>query len=305
MHAALGRPHVVGKAHHELVVAVVVLHGDLRTGVPLGARHIDHVLKDGCLVPVGPADELPDAALEAHDVLFFLLFPVIGNGNGKTGVQEGLFPHPLVENFVVVNKGVEHLGVRLEGDLRAGVVRLTHDLHFLGDVAPGELHFIDVAVFMHPHPQPLGQGIDHRRAHAVQAAGDLVSSAAELTAGVQHGIHDLQCGPPGLGLDIHGDTAAVIGNGDGIAGIDGHGNMLAVSGQCLINGVVHDFVDQMMQTGGRRGADIHTGPLADCFQPFQHLDLLRAIFLSHFCFVRHVVLHFLTFCVDNTLSCYI
>ena len=84
----------------------------------------------------------------------------------------------------------------------------------------------------------------------MQAAGDLIAPAAEFAAGMEHGIHDLQSRTPGLGLDIHGDTPAVVGDGDGVAGIDGHGNMLTVSGQRFVNGVVHDLIDQVVQTGG-------------------------------------------------------
>ena len=291
MHAALRGADIVGEGQHEFIVAVVVLHGDLGAGISLGAGHIDHVLVDRGLVPVGPPGKFPDAPLEAHGIPLLLLRPVVGNGDGEPGVQEGLLPHPLVEDLIVIDQAVEHLRIRLEGDLGAGVVRGAYDLHLLGDVAPGEFHFVDVPVFVDPDPEPLGQCVDHGGAYAVKAAGDLVAAAAELAAGMEHGIHHLQGGPSGLGLDIHGNAAAVIGDGDGIAGVDGHGNMLTVSGQGLINGIVHDLVDQMMQTGRRRGADIHTGPLPDCLQPFQHLDLLRAVFLSYFGFVRHFVLH--------------
>ena len=38
--------------------------------------------------------------------------------------------------------------------------------------------------------QPLGQGVDHLGANAVQAARYLVSAATELTARVQHGEDD-------------------------------------------------------------------------------------------------------------------
>ena len=140
---------------------------------------------------------------------------------------------------------------------------------------------------MHPHPQPRGQCVDHRRAHAVQAAGDLVAAAAEFTAGVEHRVNHFQGRPSGLRLDIHGNAAAIIGDGDGITGVDGDGNMLTVPGQRLINGVVHDLIHQMVQSGGRGRADVHTGAFPHRFQTLQNLNLLRAIFLCHFCFVRH------------------
>ena len=141
---------------------------------------------------------------------------------------------------------------------------------------------------MNPHPQPLAQSVDDGRAHAVQAAGDLITAAAELAAGVEHGIHDLQSRTSGLGLDVHGDTTAVVGDGDGVAGIDGHGNMLTVSGQRFVNGVVHDLIDEVVQTGGGGRTDIHTGSFPHRFQTLQNLNLLRAVFLCYFRFVRHI-----------------
>jgi hypothetical protein len=71
---------------------------------------------------------------------------------------------------------------------------------------------IDLAVFEYLDLQPFGQGVDHGGAHAVEAAGDLVAAAAEFAAGVQHGVHHLKRGLAGLGLDVHGDAAAVVGD---------------------------------------------------------------------------------------------
>ena len=114
-----------------------------------------------------------------------------------------------------------------------------------------------------------------------------IAATAELTAGVEHGEYNLQRRLAGLGLDLHGNAAAIVGNGDGVTGVDGHGDIFAVSGQCLVDGVVHDLVNEVVQTRGRGGTDIHTGALADSFQTFQNLNLLRAVFLCYFGFVRH------------------
>ena len=126
----------------------------------------------------------------------------------------------------------------------------------------------------------------------MQTAGHLVAAAAEFAAGVKHRVHHFQRGPPGLGLDVHGDAAAVVGDGNGVAGVDGDGNVLAVARQGFINGVVHDLIDQMVKARAGRRADIHTGPLAHRFQPFQHLNLRAAVFLCYFRFVRHKILQY-------------
>ena len=44
-----------------------------------------------------------------------------------------------------------------------------------------------------------------------------------------------------------------------------------------------ESVNQMVQAGGGGGADIHTWPFPDRFQPFQHLDLGSVIFRLDSC----------------------
>ena len=262
---------IVGEGHQRLVVAVVILDGDLRRAVTLGAGEIDDLLVERGLVPVDVGNELPDAALIAHGLGLLSARPGVADSDPQTGVQERLLPHTGVQRLIVVLQRVEHLRVRLKGHGGAGMVRLADDLHLLGDIAPGEFHLIDFAVLVYLHRQPLAQSVHHGRAHAVQAAGDLIASAAELAAGVQHGEHHLQGGPARLGLDIHGNTTAVIGDGDGVTLVDGHGNVRAVAGQRLVDGVVHDLIYQVVQTAGAGGADIHTRPLPHSLQPLQYL----------------------------------
>ena len=219
VHAALGRMDVIGKRDDGLVIAVVILQSDLGLGVAADARHIDDLLVQGRLVAVVPEDELADAALVAHGIGRAVLRAAVGDLNAQTGVQEGLLAHAGVERLVVVGEGVEHLGIGLEGDDGAVPVRIADDAHFLRDIAAGELHLIDFALFMDLDREPLGQGVDDGRADAVQAAGDLIAAAAEFAARMQDRIDDLERGAAGLGLNVHGDAAAVIGDGDGVAGL--------------------------------------------------------------------------------------
>ena len=175
---------------------------------------------------------------------------LVGNGDPQASIQECLLPHPGMEDIVAVNRFLKHLRVRLEGHGGTGVIRGAHDRHRLRHMAPGELHLVDLAVTMDLDHQPLRQCVHYGCAHAVQTAGHLVAAAAELAAGVQHGIHHFQRRLPGLGLNVHGDTAAVIHHGDGVAFVDGHGNFRAVARQRFVDGVIHDLVNQMVQAGG-------------------------------------------------------
>ena len=273
MHTALGRVDIIRKRDQRLVIAVGILQRDLGLRVVLRAGHVHDLGMQLGLVAVVPADELADAALVAHGVGRAVLGALIGDRNMQTGIQERLLPHPGMQDLIVIFQRVEHLGVGLKGHAGAVAVGVADDLHFLRDMAAGKFHLIDFAFLVDLDRQPLGQGVDDRRADAVQAAGNLVAAAAEFTARVQNGVNDLERGPAGLRLNVDGNAAAVVGHGDGIAGVDRYGDVLAVARKRLVDGVIDDFVDQMVQAAGGGGADIHTGALPHRLQALENLDL--------------------------------
>jgi hypothetical protein len=65
---------------------------------------------------------------------------------------------------------------------------------------------------------------------------------------------------------------------DGVVGVDGDDDVVAVAGQRLVDGVVHHLEHQVVQTGAVGGvADVHARALAHRLQAFQDLDGLGAI----------------------------
>ncbi len=52
---------------------------------------------------------------------------------------------------------------------------------------------------------------------------------------------------------------------------------VAYSGERFVDRVVDDLVDEVMQALRTGGPDVHGWPLADGFQPFEHLDLVGAV----------------------------
>ena len=98
-------------------------------------------------------------------------------------------------------------------------------------VAAAEGHRVDLAAAVHLDVEPRGEGVDHRGADAVQAAGGGVGAAAELAAGVQLGHHDLDAGEPGLGLDVDRDAAAVVADLDRAVGVQHDLDAVAVAGR--------------------------------------------------------------------------
>ena len=98
----------------------------------------------------------------------------------------------------------------------------------------------------------------------MQTTGDLIGVVVELSAGVQHRHDDLGRGDALLGMDPDRDTATVITYADRVVGVDNHPNFTAISGQGLVDGVVHHLEDHMVQARAVISiADVHAGSLAD------------------------------------------
>src|SRR5699024_8127152 len=53
--------------------------------------------------------------------------------------------------------------------------------------------------------------------------------------------------------------------------------MVAVPGQSFVDGVVDHFVHQVVQAALTGGTDVHTRPLADCFQALKYGDVAGVV----------------------------
>ncbi len=297
--AAVGGVDVVGEAQHQLIVAGIILQSDL-CHAPVGLTlEVDDIRVEhfqiALLAQIG--DKALDAALIAHDLgaigglPLLTIFqhggvelPLIGQGDLDTGVQEALFPQALFQRLEVVDGGVlEHLGVRLEGDAGAGHagVHGADALERACGVAPVEGLFILMAVAADVDSQPLRAGVDDRSADAVQTTGHLIAGVltAELATGVEDGVDNSDSGQAGICLDIHRDAAAIIRDLNDVAFQNFNFDVVAVTCQSLIDGVIHDLVHQMVQAALTGGADIHTGALAHRLQTLQDLDLAGVVFM--------------------------
>ena len=112
--------------------------------------------------------------------------------------------------------GLEHLGI---GPERASACRVGRPAARCVLTGPERLAALvllrpDAAVARRLDAQPLRQRVDDADADAVQAAGDLVAAAAELAAGVEHGVDDLEGVLAGCVL-ADGHAAAVVDDLDG------------------------------------------------------------------------------------------
>jgi hypothetical protein len=194
-------------------------------------------------------------------------------------VQERQLAQPRGQRAVVVDELREDEVVGLEPHLRAGLLPgdVAEHAELRLRVAAHEVHVVLVTAALDPHFQALGERVHDGHTHAVQTAGDLVAVLVELAAGVQHRHGHLDARELLHGVDVHGDAAAVVLDGDGVVGVNDHAHAVGITGQRFVDGVVHHFVHEVVQPALRCGADVHAGALADRLQPLEHRDLARAV----------------------------
>src|SRR5262245_3963308 len=112
----------------------------------------------------------------------------------------------------------------------------------------------------------------------MQTAGDFIRSLVEFATGMQFGKHDLGSGNTFRRMNIDRDPATVVAYSDAVVDMDRDIDLIAMTDQRFVNGVVDDLVDQMMKTPLRRIADVHPGAFSDGFQPLQYFDIFGVVF---------------------------
>ena len=160
-------------------------------------------------------------------------------------------------------------------------------MHGLCGLTTGKSHLLNGTFVPNLYLQPFAQGIYNTGTNAVQTAGYFISAAAELTAGMQHGKYHFKGRNTHLGMNTGGNTTSVITDADLITGQNGHFDVITEAGQCLVDGVVYDLIDQMMQASGTGRTDIHTGTFTYSLKAFQHLNLIFIIGSLDFFVFRH------------------
>ena len=112
----------------------------------------------------------------------------------------------------------------------------------------------------------------------MKSAGDLISASAELSSRMQLCKDQVYRVSSCFVIDTDGDAAPVIRYRDRIVRLDDHSDLCTETCQRLIHGIVHDLVDQMVESPGCRRPDIHAGTLADSLKALKDLDIIRRIF---------------------------
>ncbi len=96
---------------------------------------------------------------------------------------------------------------------------------------------------------------------------------------MEHCQHHFECAFVFFLMHVDGDASAVVDHGYGVVFVYGYLDMGAETGQGLVDGVVDNFVNQVVQSFDADVADIHGRAFAHGFQTLQHLDVAGAVLL--------------------------
>ena len=284
MCAAFRRVDIIDKGINAFVISVVMLHCHFDRNIVLHSFEIKDIAVKRRVAPIDIGDKFFDAAFEMEDFFFFFLRTGIRQRDPKPLCQECHLTQPCLQRFIVVYRLFKDLPVRKEGDDRSGLFERAVTQHLQGMVclASGIFLMMDLSFPVDRYFQFFRKRIHDGCADTVQTAGYFISAAAEFSAGMQFGKYQFHGGYAFFGADARRDPASVIFHGDGIIRIDRHMNFRTVSSQGFVHGIVHDLIDQMVESSLGNASDIHARTLPYCLQAFQDLDTVRVIFLCYF-----------------------
>jgi len=84
---------------------------------------------------------------------------------------------------------------------------------------------------------------------------------------MQHGHDDLGGGDSLLGVKIDRNSAPVVRDRYGLIRVDGDYNLVAMTGEGLVDRVVHHLKNHVVEPGSVIGvADVHSGSFAHCIK---------------------------------------
>ena len=236
-------------------------------------------------------NEFGDAAGEAE---FGGLFrALVGERDFQTFVEKGVFAEARGERVVAEYGFFENRGIGMEGDLGAGLAGLAGLLELGGGLALFVGLLPDGAVALNFEFEKVGESVDDGDADAMETAGNFVGVTIEFSAGVENGEDDFGGRALFGGVHVHGNAAAVVHDGDGVVRVDGDVHFIGEARHGFVDGIVHDFPNEMVKAHFAGRADVHGGAQADGFQAAENLNGLRVILvaaLAGYCFlVAHLI----------------
>ena len=212
-------------------------------------------------------DEFGNAAFIIKIVSFLLIASFINQSDTNSFVQKGFLAQSFGQFFKTVLSYCQHFAVWFKSSFRTCFVRLAGLYERRNRITGTIFLFINAAFAFDFQTQPFGQKINAGRANPVQTARNLVRVAVKFSPGVQSGHHDLRGGNTGF-MFANRNAAPVVLNRHRIIEVDCDIDQVAISGQCFVYGVVHDFIHHLMQAIFVVVANIHARPQPDSVAVF-------------------------------------
>ena len=192
-------------------------------------------------------------------------------------VEERLLAQTLEERIIIEHRLLEHFGVGQETHVQTVIVGCSFILERARNVTSLETLGIARSLIAVINLHPRGKRVYNGCTNAVKSSGIFVAVTAEFAACVQNGVDHLQRGNAHFGVDATRDTATVILYGYTVIRVKRDLNTLTAARQCFVDGVIDNFIYQMVQTACRGRPDIHTRSLTDGLQALQYLNLTFVI----------------------------
>ncbi len=120
--------------------------------------------------------------------------------------------------------------------------------------------------------------VDDAGADAVEAAGGLVVARLEFSTGVEHGEDHFERALLGLGVDVDGDAAAVVFDGDRRSVlVERDPDVGGITVHRLVDGVVERLPHEVMQAGAADAADVHARAFPYGLEAFEYGDVFCGV----------------------------
>jgi len=84
--------------------------------------------------------------------------------------------------------------------------------------------------------------------------------------------------PPNF-VQINRNTATIVNDGHRTVRVDGHVNGVIEASHRFVNRVVHYFLDQVLDSSGTGGSDVHSGTEPNGFHSLHDIDISGGVFL--------------------------
>ena len=169
MRAAFFGVDVVDEGVDVLLIAVIVLHGDLDNRIILDAVEVDGFRIEFLFLAVEMLNEGADAAFEVERLGLDRVDAVVCECDRDAVIQESEFTQAMAQRLVTVRRDREDFRIRYEMDARPGFFRRAdHCQRFDGNAAL-KSNLVDLAVALDLDFHARRESVDDGNANAVQA----------------------------------------------------------------------------------------------------------------------------------------